>query len=116
MPVLLTTAYDSGVIDGTHPRMRLYRVNIDMHEQACELILEFGNVVSSVWVPSAKLDKEIFVLRNVYDAAGDPVAGEQHWDSIVSALSNDGEKVYDAIARLAYQWLIAEGHVDGTAE
>lgn len=109
MPISLTTAYDPGDLDvGNYSKMKVVRVRVDIEMRSILLTCEYGEVVATVWTPG-KARRMTHVIDNVD-------GGTQHFDIAMTALTNDGESLHDAVARIAYQWLIDQSVYTGTID
>lgn len=115
MPILLTTPWarplepgESGPAD-TFPRAKVTQLTIDVQNAALHLKVEYGDVVDGGWVAHPY---NIHLTEMVMD--GDP---ETPFTDLMAQLTNDGENVYEACKRIAYEYLIANHpYLAGTIE
>lgn len=107
MPILLTTPGDPGDNDPgvTYLRAKIDRLNINLRRKNIDVDVSFGDLDGEEWTPGKGLRLRSFVIEG------------EDYDTMVGELSNDGEKVYDAIKRLLYEWLqINHDRFAGTVE
>lgn len=107
MPILLTTPGDPGESDpeASYPRVQVLNFTINIRSKIIRFTVGFGDVTEGVWVPGTGLKSRAYEIT------------ETDYDTIVAALSQDGEAVYDGAARLLYEWLqTADSRFAGTVE
>ena len=107
MPILLTTPADGGIItEGesfTHAKIIHFAHN--SQDSRIKMTLAYGTVdgEGEFHRASHRAMKKNFVIR-----------GGKYNNLINNSIATDGENIYEAVKRVLYQWLIDNGHLDGT--
>ena len=106
MPILLTTPADPGDNDSgnTYPRAKIYNFSLNTLAKEINVNFAYGDVVDDVWAHGNGLRTKDVGIKGA------------DYDTLIAALSNDGEGVYAGAHRLLYQYLIDNGHLVGTVE
>ena len=108
MPVLLTTAWNPGDADPakTYPRAQISSLTVKPKDKAIHIVIEFGDVVANEWVRGDASPQKGYLVSGT------------DYDTMIAATTETGDNdvIYAAAKRVAYEWLIAEGHLAGTIE
>lgn len=110
MPILLTNPFNPGDLDEgkTYPRAQISEIIIDLNEEApfIRVYYEYGDTVSGVWERGSAAPRKQVVIS------------EEHYQEMVAsglAIEAEGYRVYNAVKRILYGYLI-EDVLDGVLE
>lgn len=121
MPLQLTNPISTGDLDenaATYTQVRIIRFSVDSVNRMFELVAQEGNTVDGAWVAGISRSKR-FILIDVKDENGDPVAGQQHYTDMIGktmaqAAMTDAGSIYDGVAYHLYEWMINHSGYVGT--
>lgn len=107
MPILLTTAYDPGDNNPgvTYPRAKI--LGFSFQQGVIGFSFGYGDLdggAPGTWVKGLGSPTKSFTIEG------------SDYDAMVAEIATGGELIYDEVARVLYEWLIANGHVAGTVE
>ena len=108
MPIQLTTPYAVGDMDVGSPysQVKILQLNMNVEGGLIDLVVQHGNTVASVWVPSVAIeDKTVRRFR---------ITGTDYDTLVASQSAAVGEVYYDKVAEKLYQWLLDNDHYVGT--
>jgi hypothetical protein len=97
MPIRLTTPWNPGNYDPgkTYPRAILTALTIYPELKRIHLVVDFGDVIDNKWkTGDASLPNETTVKEEAYD-------------TMVAAVPQEGETIYQAVKRVSYAYLLA---------
>ena len=107
MPLILTTPYNPGDLDSVeYAEARIQRIDIVPGSNQIQLYVEHGNTVDGTWVAGLDQAHKHHLVRDV--------GGDTDYTTMLSVVPNGTENLYEAIKRVAYQWLLDKGHFAGT--
>lgn len=107
MPILLTTPYDPG---DNNPGVTYPRAKITGFSHSNGVIgfgVTYGDLVDGVpgtWERGTGSPAKSFTIEGA------------DYSAMVAEVATAGEKIYDEVARVLYEWLISEGHFAGSIE
>ena len=108
MALELTTPANGGVVtDGeTYTHLKVVYFSIDVEHAQITIVVIYGNVVESKFQRSSyrALKKELVI------------DGDDYTTIATTTASAAGIKVFKEVQDAIYQWLIDNGHADGTIE
>lgn len=98
MPILLTTPWNPGNFDPgkTYPYAKILTFTQSTENKWMRVAVDFGYMNEGVWSTGSAKDKE-----KMYTIRG------EDYDTMIAAMPEEGEKVYDAVKRLLYAYLVA---------
>lgn len=107
MPLQLTTPKQTGDLDpdaygGQYAEMRIVRMTHYPLSHVIHLICKYGNTVDEVWEPGV-LSEQKFTI-----------SGTDYATLVASTSEAADEIYYDQVSELLYNWLVTNGHFDGT--
>ena len=106
MPIQLTTSYDSGDIDGELTHVKIPEMKFMPDAKRIELVTRMGKMVGGVFQYGVAVENATTKHFIVEDA---------DYDTMIAEMSAGASEVYyDEVARLLYEWLIANNHFAGT--
>lgn len=104
MPIQLTTAISVGDLEaGSLTHVKITRFAVDVQNGEIDLIVTFGRIVESAFVPTGVKRPDQFCIR-----------GADYTSIVAATASAQGAILYDEVATNLYQWLIDNNHFAGT--
>jgi hypothetical protein len=117
MPLQLAIPVSTGDLsanDLTHVKVERFR--IDIENKRLEFAVNFGFYNEGIWSPGEYQPsvRRMFIVRDAAPEGGE--GGSTDFTDLVAASTplTLEEKLYDGVARTLYQWLIDNGHFDGS--
>ena len=106
MPLLLTTPYNAGDLDGSLTHVKITQFGLNPDEGLIDLVTRMGIIDDGNWVYKVAVEGK--TVRRF------TISGEDY-NTMVAAESAAAEEVYyNKVSNLLYQWLIDKGHFVGT--
>jgi len=112
MPIQLTTALQTGVIDpsGPYTQVKIITFTLNTIRKFIEVNCQYGNTVNNEWVPgiaTGSASNQTLIIQDSGEAT-------DYTDMITAESAAEGEVYYDKVKEILYQWLIDNEYYDGT--